>query len=117
MCKSKLEGGMGLHDLQAFNLAMLAKQGWRMLFNPSSLMTRLYKAKYFPNGDILNASLGNQLSYALKSIHKSLEFLKHGTKCRVGNGEKIHICNDKWLPTPNTYKVISPRKGFGDVRF
>ncbi|KAK9987792.1 hypothetical protein SO802_028031 [Lithocarpus litseifolius] len=112
MCKSKLEGGMGFQDLQAFNLAMLAKQGWRMLFNSSSLMTRMYKAKYFPNGDILNASLGNQPSYAWKSIHKSLEVLKQGTGWRVGSGKKIHIWDDKWLPTPTTYKVISPTKRF-----
>ena len=38
MCKAKKEGGMGFKDLQAFNLAMLAKQGWRMHEEPSSLM-------------------------------------------------------------------------------
>ena len=31
-----------------------------------------------------------------------------------GNGKLIHIWDDKWLPTPTTYKVISPPKDFGD---
>ena len=26
----------------------------------------------------------------------------------MGNGKLIHIWDDKWLPTPYTYKVISP---------
>ena len=90
ICKSKLEGGMGFRDIQFFNLAMLAKQGWRMLSNPSSLMAHLYKANYYPNGDVLNASLGSP-SYAYKSIHKSLEVIKQGTRLRVGNGKMIHI--------------------------
>lgn len=38
MCKSKLRGGMGFRNLQAFNLAMLAKQGWRLVMNLDSLV-------------------------------------------------------------------------------
>ena len=40
--------------------------------------------------------------------------MKQGTWWRVGNGERIHIWEDKWLPTPTTYKVISPPKSFND---
>ena len=40
--------------------------------------------------------------------------LKQGTRWRVGNGKKIHIWDNKWLPTSTTYKVISPPKDFGD---
>ncbi|KAK9151020.1 hypothetical protein Syun_009329 [Stephania yunnanensis] len=40
----KEDRGMGFKNLHCFNLAMLAKQGWRILFNTSSLL-----AKYFPN--------------------------------------------------------------------
>ena len=114
MCRAKREGGMGFRDLQAFNLAMLAKQGWRMLEEPSSLMAYLYKAKYFSNCDVLGASIGSNPSYAWRSINKSLEVLKQGTRWRVGNGKLIHIWDDKWLPIPTTYKVISSPKDFGD---
>ena len=114
MCKSKLEGGMGFRDLYDFNLAMLAKQGWRMLENPASLMVRMYKVRYFPNGDILNASIGSNPSYAWRSIHKSIKIILQGTRCRVGNGKTIHIWDDRWLPTSTTYKVISLWKDFGD---
>lgn len=108
MCKSKSEGGMGFRNLQAFNLVMLAKQTWRILTIPNSLIARIYKAKYFPYSDILGAKLGCNSSYAWRSIYNSLEVIKRGIRWRVGNGNMIHIWKDKWLPTPTTHKVFSP---------
>ena len=108
MCKPKLQGGMGFRNLQSFNLALLAKQAWRILTNPSSLAARILKAKYFPFCDILLANLGSNPSYTWRSIFNSLEVLHSGTRWRVGNGRLIHIWDDKWLPNPTTYKVISP---------
>ena len=114
MCKPKLHGGMGFQDLQAFNLAMLVKQGWRILTNPDSLVARVFKAKYFPHDDILNSKKSCSPSYAWWSIHNNLEVIRKGTRWRLGNGHKIHIWEDKWLPMPTTFKVISPPFDFGD---
>ena len=111
-CKSKLYGDMGFRNLQAFNLALLAKQGWQILTHPNSLVAQVYKAKYFTNDDILSSNIGSNPSYAWRSIHNSLQVLKEGTRWRVGNGKRIHIWEDRWLPTPTTYKVISPQKDF-----
>ena len=48
LTKSKKEGGMGFQDLRSFNLAMLAKQGWKLLQEDGSLIYRCFKSKYFP---------------------------------------------------------------------
>ena len=79
MCKPKYLGGLGFRNLQAFNLALLAKQAQRILTNPHSLAARILKAKYFPYCDVLNASLGSNPSYTWRSIYNSLEILKRGT--------------------------------------
>ena len=101
LCKSKSNGGMGFRNFQAFNLAMLAKQGWRLLSNPDSLCAKVYQARYYLNGDVLNSKLGYNPSYAWRSSFKALEVIRKGTQWRVGNGKLIHIWEDKWLPTPN----------------
>jgi hypothetical protein len=53
----KVLGGMGFRDLRSFNLAMIAKQGWKILTNPSSLVAKIYKARYFPNSFFLTLNL------------------------------------------------------------
>jgi len=47
-------------DLEAFNLALLAKQVWHLLHanHYQSLVLRLLKAKYYTNCGILDAELG-----------------------------------------------------------
>ncbi|CAL2238950.1 unnamed protein product [Prunus armeniaca] len=56
LCAPKEKGGLGFRNLHAFNLALLAKQGWRLLQNLDSLITRVLKAKYFPNHSFLETA-------------------------------------------------------------
>ena len=80
MCKSKLRGGMGFQNLQDFNIAKLAKQGWRLVMNPDSIVAQIYKAKYYQHGDVFKAKLGSNPSYAWRSIMNGLEVVKRGTR-------------------------------------
>lgn len=58
LCQSKVTGGLGFHNLEAFNLALLAKQGWCLLQNNGSLFSAGFKDKYYPNDDFLSSALG-----------------------------------------------------------
>jgi hypothetical protein len=67
----KSVGGMGFKNLSAFNQAMLGKQGWRILTNPELLISKLYKAKYFPNCGFLESNIGHNPSFVWRSICNS----------------------------------------------
>jgi hypothetical protein len=108
MGKGKEEGGLGFRDLELFNLALLAKQGWRLIQNPESLVARIMKAKYYPNTNFLDAEIGRNPSYAWRSIWNSKKLLKEGLIWRVGNGTNIKIWEDPWLPIPRAHPARSP---------
>jgi ribonuclease HI len=96
-CKQKTQGGMGFRNLRAFNEALLAKQGWRILTEPDSLMAKTLKAKYFPKHQFLQAKRGNRPSYSWQSIHQSSWILKKGCYWLVGNGKHINIWENRWI--------------------
>ena len=76
MTKSKLVGGMGFRDLAMFNDSLLAKQAWRLLHNKQSLFYKVFKASFFPNTSIMEASDSRMGSYAWKSILVGREVIK-----------------------------------------
>uniref|UniRef100_A0A8I7B954 Reverse transcriptase domain-containing protein n=1 Tax=Hordeum vulgare subsp. vulgare TaxID=112509 RepID=A0A8I7B954_HORVV len=107
---SKKEGGLGYKDLHTFNLAMLAKKGWRMLNCSDSLCARVLKAKYFQTMDILSAEPKEGMSYTWRSILKGLEVLKAGVIKCVGDGSTIDIWLDPWLSRNWSRTPTTPRR-------
>jgi hypothetical protein len=106
---SKTKGGLGFRDLRCFNRAKLAKQGWRLIHNPNNLAGQILKAKYCPRGSFLEATIGRCPSFAWCSILSSQELLKEGLLWRIGNRNSVKNWGNKWLPSPTTYAVQSPR--------
>jgi hypothetical protein len=110
MGRRKDKGGLGYRDLECFNMALLAKQGWRILQNPDSLVGRIYKEKYFRHETFLDSGIGSNPSYAWRSIWSAKHLLQMGLVWRVRDGKKIKIWRDKWIPTPTSYMIQSPHR-------
>lgn len=64
MTQVKGLGGLGFRDMEAFNLAMLAKQGWRLTMGDDSLFFKVSNVKYFPDSSFLEAQSKPMASWA-----------------------------------------------------
>ena len=63
MCLPKNQGGLGFRDIKQFNIAMLGKQGWRLMVTPESLCARVLKGKYYHNSDFMSATRKKNASH------------------------------------------------------
>jgi hypothetical protein len=106
MTKLKYLGGLGFRDIEMFNLALLARQAWRLLQELTSLSARVLKAAYYPDGDFLNANLGSSPSRVWRAIMDGKNVLEQGIIKRVGTGESINIWKTNWLPRDDLFKPV-----------
>ncbi|KAA3479876.1 RNA-directed DNA polymerase reverse transcriptase family protein [Gossypium australe] len=82
----KENGGLGFRSLAKFNLSLFAKQGWRLINFPNSLLARTLKAKCYSDLDFLSARFGNIPPYTWKSIWVAKGILKKRLCWRVKTG-------------------------------
>ncbi|XP_030928675.1 uncharacterized protein LOC115954851 [Quercus lobata] len=110
LCSSKSIGGMDFRDIQKFNNALLVKQVWRLIHQKDTLLYKVFSAKYFPHGSIMDASVPQKCSYAWRSILQAREVIEKCAIWRVGSGHGIDVWKHRWLPNPTYNKIVSPRR-------
>lgn len=110
MSSPKSLDGMGFKDFVLFNQAMLGKQCWRILTEPTSFCARVLKGQYFLDSDFLSAGKPRASSFTCRSILFGRDLLMKGLKWGVGNDTSIKIMHDNWVPgfEPGTFNTLEP---------
>ncbi|MCI24389.1 reverse transcriptase-like protein, partial [Trifolium medium] len=106
--KNKSTGGMGFRGFEEFNQALLGKQCWRIIQNQDSLIAKVFKSRYFPRSNFMEAQIGYQPSYAWRSIFSAKRVIELGSRWTIGKGQQVRIWKDSWLPNNAGFKVCSP---------
>ncbi|GKV01533.1 hypothetical protein SLEP1_g14082 [Rubroshorea leprosula] len=107
VCRSKLDGGLGVKDLRKFNLALLGKWWSRLAEGEEGLLYKVIRGKYGSSGgNWLNwIEEGNQkgslwwrdvcrLDY---SCTNRVGWLLDGFKLKLGEGNSVKFWEDVWI--------------------
>lgn len=97
LCLSKELGGLGFKDIEFFNQSLLAKQAWRLVKYPDSLLARFLKNRYFEHGQFLDADEGLRSSYVWRSMLFGRKLLSLGLKKQIGNGKFVKVWSELWI--------------------
>ncbi|EEE56362.1 hypothetical protein OsJ_05493 [Oryza sativa Japonica Group] len=86
-----------------------ARQAWRLIAEPNSLCARLLKAKYYPNGSLIDTAFPSNTSPTWKGIEHGLELLKRGLIWRVRDGRTTKIWRNRWVAHGEKVEVIQKK--------
>ncbi|XP_048611438.1 uncharacterized protein LOC125585795 [Brassica napus] len=99
MCAPREEGGIGFRMIHEFNLALLAKQLWRLVQFPDSLVARVLRGRYYCLSSPLRMATADTPSYVWTSITAARKLLLLGIRSKVHPGYEINVWEDLWIPS------------------
>ncbi|BBH05612.1 hypothetical protein Prudu_017055 [Prunus dulcis] len=110
LCLAKKVGVWGFRDLSNFNLALLAKQSWRIILNPQAAWVKILKARYFPTTDFLHATKDSRPSWAWVSLLEGRNAMMKEAPFQIFSGANTNIWNDVWIPScePGPVQTLLP---------
>ena len=85
--------------IHEFNLTLLAKQLWRLVQFPNSLVTRVLRGRYYRLSSPLRVNSASSPSYVWSSIYAARKLLLLGIRQKIHSGYEVKVCEDPWIPT------------------
>ncbi|XP_019195079.1 PREDICTED: uncharacterized protein LOC109188888 isoform X1 [Ipomoea nil] len=90
---TKIKRWLGVYDLKGDEPGT---QTWRLLTRPDSLVERVFKSRYYPNSDLMNA-VGHNPLFIWRSIVEVNNAVKQWYRGSIGDERSTTIGKDMWL--------------------
>lgn len=100
--EDKVNGGLGIRELEDINIAQIAKLIWKFLEHPDCMWVQIMTTKYCRNVSLWEANVNGRSSSTWKAILECRKYMENKCLWAIGNGENIQIFKDPWVPDSNT---------------
>ena len=108
--------GLGFRDIQDFNIAMLAKNAWRILTNPDCLLACLLLGKFCHSSSFLSSLCPSSPSHGWRGVVAGCQLLQLQLGKAIGNGNSTKVWTDSWIcSTTRTIPFGSPTEASRDL--
>jgi len=97
VCTPKVEGGLGLKQLKAWNRAALSKKIWEICFKKDDLWVEWASTVLLKGKCIWRVSIPTDCSWSWKHILKTREVVRHCIRVMVGDGRTTSLFYDLWF--------------------
>ena len=115
VCFPKDKGGLGIKDVNTFNLALLAKWKWHLFQHQGQLWARVLESKYGRWRGLNEAPRSSTESIWWRDLKMVSHHPEHGealqrsTAWRVGCGDRIKFWEDDWIRDNRALVAKYPR--------
>lgn len=97
VCQTHEEGGLGIKNLKAFNTALLEILVWQLGAVQDRIWVKIVKAKYYPNGTLLETKVTRNTSSLWKALQECKVRVAQRVKWEIGDGRDIELKGQPWF--------------------
>jgi hypothetical protein len=95
--------------MHEFNLSLIAKLRWKMIYNTDCLWVKQLQNQYIKYGDFLSSPVSSSASWLWKGIQKIKPLILAGARLKVSKFSSAPIWSSNWVLTIPSFK---PRPKF-----
>nr|KAJ0184832.1 hypothetical protein LSAT_V11C900454780 [Lactuca sativa] len=110
ICKPKSYGGLGLKNLNDWNIALLSSRIWKLISGQNSLWVKWVNCYLLEGRSFWDVGPKDKMSWSWRNLLKIRPSLRDFFYSRIGNGKGTSMWYDNWHQLGPLSYVLSPRE-------
>lgn len=106
MSKPKKLGGLDFREIHLFNIALLAKQSWRVITRPECLFSRVLRGKDCHKSSFLTVKPTAACSHGWRGILRGRDLLAPNVEKAIGDGNSTSVWKEAWIKADSLVRAI-----------